>query len=649
MNDLHEQIIEKFYKNYIEKGLNEYERNIDEHDFGAAYFLNMSINLNDYINQDFKLYLTEYRNLTKNQIQFLFEKNIQTLDKIFNFSTIKSKINNEIDNVYNISLLPELEKAGVHKMGDEGVSNYDLSDSILSDIDQFITDKISNAKNIIKEMEGKEYQINSKAPTDFSVGKNSIYKNISNMFKTFYSSFQSQEKKELDKAVGEIAFNNFETLIDNFILNFGVDFFDRILKYNELQKIKVLYFNLRYSLIETIIYYIGLATDYNDIKLPVDIKLKLFKMNNFDSIAVEKNNYILSILNDKLNGYFEETKNYIVQKYIDEITISEEFDLKFKTEMKNKIITIIRGNIHKYEDKYINLMTENVKIHFIEQYTRILNEDTKEIKNYIEKEQIQLKSELDNIFSLDSDSVIAEIETKLNKTIKVIEEYNSHFTNVNLPEEVITFLNNFGEDIIASKYKNIKDLLDKRTEELIFNNLEKLSNEFIEEYSFDNFKNMVDQSDRNLSLSINKINTIINKYGSIEEVYKQNLEKEIANYGDKKLLEKVENNDNNEQKREEITLDKTFNKLKNLSQSTKDFVESLDLFNNFEININNYINEKNKQYSNTLNNLEQNMNNNNNYEVMLEELEKLNQLSIDYYSRAKNIYNIMKEQLININ
>ena len=60
----------------------------------------MSINLNEYIYKDFKLYLTEYGNLAKNQIQFLFQKNIQSLDEIFNFNDIKLKINNEIDKVY---------------------------------------------------------------------------------------------------------------------------------------------------------------------------------------------------------------------------------------------------------------------------------------------------------------------------------------------------------------------------------------------------------------------------------------------------------------------------------------------------------------------------------------------------------------------
>ena len=43
VNDIHEKVLEKFYKNFILKGLNEYQVYIDKTDFGSAQFLNMSI------------------------------------------------------------------------------------------------------------------------------------------------------------------------------------------------------------------------------------------------------------------------------------------------------------------------------------------------------------------------------------------------------------------------------------------------------------------------------------------------------------------------------------------------------------------------------------------------------------------------------
>jgi len=246
------------------------------------------------------------------------------------------------------------------------------------------------------------------------------------------------------------------------------------------------------------------------------------------------------------------------------------------------------GNAHKYENEYINRINKDIKNHFIEEYKTNLNEATNYMKYFIELQQIQLKAEMDKIFNIDSDLVFTEIEKKLNNTINAIAEYNKH--NYSISEEVNMFLINFGENMIEPKYKNIKELLDKRTEELIFNNLEKLSNEFITQYSFNNFEAIVDQSNKNLSSSINSINTIINKYGSIEEVYKQNLEIEIANLDGKKIIEEISAKDNNtEENRNEVILDKTFGEIKNYSLNIKDFVQSLDLFNNFENDINSYM------------------------------------------------------------
>ena len=263
------------------------------------------------------------------------------------------------------------------------------------------------------------------------------------MFENFTISYTTKEKKEFDKVVGNNAINNFRNLINNFIPSFGVDFFDRILKFNEIQKIQMLYYNLKHSLAETISYYISLASISDEVHLPVDIKLSLYSLNNLDSVVVEKNNLILSTLNNKLDSYFEETKNYIVNKYINDMNTNEEFDLKFKTNLKDIIKGGISGNIHNNENNYINMMKEYIKDPFISDYTKVLNEATKDMKDYIENSKIELKAELDNVFNLDSDSVIANIQVKLNNTKLAIEKYIEHFGTFKISEEVINYLDTF--------------------------------------------------------------------------------------------------------------------------------------------------------------------------------------------------------------
>ena len=645
VNDFNENILEKFYKNFIEKGINEYETNIGKTNFGTAQFLNMSINLNEIINKEFNLLITEYKNLTLNQIKYQYQKNIQSLDKLFNFTQMKLKINNEIDTVYNSKLLPILQKVGKFKSGDEGVSNYDLPESILTDINNSIKGQVTKTKNLIKEMEGKEYIINDFTPADFSAGKDNIYDQITKMFTNFTLSYTSQEKKEFDKIVGENAVNNFKTLMNNFIPSFGVDFFDRILRFNEIQKIHMLYSNLKYSLAQTILYYIGLVSINDGIHLPLDIKLKLYTLNNLDSIVKEKNDFILSTLNDKLEGYFEETKNYIVNKYINDMNTNEEFDLKFNANLKDIIKGIISGNIHNYENNYINMMKDNIKAPFISDYTKALNEATQDMKYFVEDTKIQMKVELDKIFSTDSDSVSADIQIKFNNTKTALETYNEHFTTFKISEEVIDFLDNFGEKNIFNKYNPIKELLDKRTAELVIINLEKLSNEFREEYSIESFQEEINTANKNLSSYFDDFTNILNNYGSIEDTYKRNLDKEIANYRRIRLLEEGDSTEEN--KIADVKLDITFSELKNSSLLVKEFIQSLNLFNTFEDNIKKYISDKNKEYSLSEYNLEKNKDKNENYDLMIETLEELNQLSSEYYNQAQNVYNLMKEQIIN--
>ena len=642
VNDFHEQLLDKFYKNYIESGLNEFERYIDETNFGTANFINMTIDLNSIIQKEFKLIITDYKNLTYNQIQYMYQKNIQSLDKLFSFSQMKLKINNAIDNAYNSKLLPILKQVGTYNPGDVGVSNYDLPDSILNDTDCFIKEKISNIKIIIKEMEGKKYIINDLIPADISKGVGNVYDKIKTMFTNFTKTYKSKEEKEFNETVAEYAISNFKNLMDNFIPSFGVDFFERILKFNEIQKINLLYRHLKHALSQTIVYYVAIADLHKSIHLPIDIKLKLFNLNDLDSIVKIKNDLIISTINGELERYFEETKNYVVTKYINDMLKTEKFEMEFNTNTKKMIEGIISGNIQKYENKYLNMMKEYIKDYFIEEYKATLNEATKDMKDYVEKAKVDLKVNLDNIFSLDSDSVLANIQNKLNKTKIAIENYNDYYATIKIPDETINFLDNFGNNYISNKYKYVKDLLNEHTTELVMKNLEKLSNEYRQEYSIEFFQEEINKINKNVTSYYNEFNKILDNYGSIEDIYEKNLDAEIANYRRIRLLEET----NIGQKMTDIKLNNTFNELKKTSELVKNFIQSLTLFTNFEENLDKFINEKNKQYSYTVYNLDQNKNKNNFYDLMVERLEELNQLSSEYYPQVKMFYEIAKEQII---
>ena len=100
--------------------------------------------------------------------------------------------------------------------------------------------------------------------------------------------------------------SNFNIFINNFIPSFGIDYFDRILKYNEIQKIKSLYSNLKYSLVQTLIYYVALCSTIDSKnKLPDDLKYKILSLNGLKSAIRSNNNKILSSLNSKFEEFIK--------------------------------------------------------------------------------------------------------------------------------------------------------------------------------------------------------------------------------------------------------------------------------------------------------------------------------------------------------
>ena len=64
----------------------------------------------------------------------------------------------------------------------------------------------------------------------------------------------------------------------------------------------------------------------------------------------------------------------------------------------------------------------------------------------------EFKFKFDNLFSFDSNTFLSQIQSKLNDTNNIIEEYNSHFSSFKISQEVNKFLDNL---------QNSLDICDK--------------------------------------------------------------------------------------------------------------------------------------------------------------------------------------------
>ena len=641
ITNFHEQIIEKFYKNYLIKGLNDFGTYFNNTKNETTLFLNMSINLYNDMNKNIETLKNEYKNVAWEQIEFLFQKNMQKLDIIFSFNTIKSTIFNEINNLYNVQLLPILQREATYIYEGEGISYYDLPPSIINDIDNYIEEQSNKIKQIMKRIEGNQYIINDFIEANFINEKNNITDNIKSQFNNFSIVLIQKEKELFNIKIDNMISDNFVNIINEFIPTFGVDFFDRILKFNDIQKINRLYDQLKYSFNQTITYYLELSNLNKPLILPINLKNEIISLNNFELLMDSKNNQILSYMNAKLNQSFQETKDYIVKRYINDIKSIDIFNSQFNPKIMEVINILLNSNINQYENIYMNLVEKYIKNSFINGYKNILNYSSKDMKYFIHNLKLLMEKELNNLFILDSEGIKNNILVKVSETNLVIDEYNKHLTAFKVSDEVINFFDKLSSDIILSKYNRLNDLLNKESFEFIKNNSETLSNEFKDEYSIDKFTDFINKKNINFSLYFDNYIKILNSYGSTKDNYTENLNKEIIKYNNLKSSE--ETNDR-------INWDNSFKELKTTATLIQEYINNLDLFEAFEEKIKNHIKDKNIQYEYSKYILNNNKDENTNYDLLIQRLENLKNISSQYYYEANIIYHEMKNHLIdNIN
>ena len=646
VEDFHNQIKDRFYTNYIEKCLKELRNQKIKKNCEDYKFLNTTINLNKTINETVELLINEYQSLAMSQIEHLYNKNIQKLELLFSFSSMKNKTYNEIDNIYNSVLLPTLKEKAIYKSGDYGIKDYNFSSEISSNIDSILNTSLQNTEDIINQMNNSNIEEDWDIP-DFSLVSYLEFKNIENSFDNFTQAHSNEENKQFKDVIFENLKNNFNIFINNFIPSFGIDYFERILKYNEIQKIKSLYSNLKYSLIQTLVYYLALCTTIDSkIKFPDDLKSKILSLNGLESTISSNNIKILSSLNSKFQEFIKKTKNYIVDKYIDEIKNDPSINKAF--EFNNEIVSYIRqildGQKYIFESEYINKMNDYIKNPFIQEYEKTLNKETNEMLYFVEENKDVIKPYLNEKFTLKPDEVLSKIENKLNNTLKAIEVYNLHLNSFNIPDSIKKFLEKYVSNTISPKYEQINIILNSATKEINISNLELNSENYQNSYNSEEFESKNKEINTNLTNSFNKIIESLKSYGTIEDNYSKNLKNGISKYN--KIRNLDESDDDKiayNRKIADAKLDEIFQEIKNSSANLKQFIESLNLFKEFEEKLNKYKNDLNYQCVKSENTIEKN---NDYYNVLNNKLYELKMYSLQYYERVNSSYHKTKELIL---
>ena len=93
----------------------------------------------------------------------------------------------------------------------------------------------------------------------------------------------------------------------------------------------------------------------------------------------------------------------------------------------------------------------------------------------------------------------------------------------------------------------------------------------------------------------------------------------------------------------DVKLDETFQEIENSSLNLKKFIQSLNLFKEFEEKINKYINDINYQYGISQNNIKKFQNY---YDELNDKLYELNSYSLQYYEKVNSSYHKTKEMIL---
>lgn len=490
----------------------------------------------------------------------------------------------------------------------------------------------------MREIEGNKNELNYINDKNLVNIKEKLVETLKIKFVNFTANQMKKENEDFNKRLTNIISNDFENILNDMIQLFIVDLYDRISELN-IQKINILYQKLNYSLYETMIYYLNLSESYDKINLSESIKNEILELNNIESIINIKSKEIFSILNTKLNKTIEENKNYFIQKYLTTIISDQYLESQFNDDINKIIKQKLKENICILESLYIKLMQKNVYDLFNQENINILNKANEDIKYSINNYKNKLLVKLKNYFSLDINEITVDIDNKFKQINLIKEEYESQFTKFKISNEIINFFEiKLIDEIILPNYYEFNKFIIQISGNYDHNSLNFNIEEYKDNFSIQKFENNINETNLYFSSNINNYTHILKDYGLTKEIYELNLKKEIDNY-------------NNEINPDgtiiyDINFDISFNELKNRISIIEQNIKNLNILLQFEEKINNYKKEKGNQYKYSKYILSLNTNNNN-YDFILGKLNELNDISLDYYSKAHYLYSKMKEQLTN--
>ena len=646
VNDTYENIMNVIYNNYFKIFLDEYREAAYNFSLKCEKYdtLKSSYNIGTIMYEIVEELVNSYQNYTKTLIEIKKEKYIKKKYNEAKLDDIKKIIDDEISKGFS-SLLEILQKRFTSNTGDD---NYDFDEGIKDSINSEIE---TNINNINKTLINIQENVNIMGWERLDYTDEEPFATIQTKFKTFITNKISLEKKSIDKILEEIIYNNFEKVINNVILTFGKEYFERVMKYNENFRITNLYQNLKYSLVVSLQYYSSLySTKKKYGTLTKDLKLKLYNLNDLNIIAKEKNDKILDNLEKDIDDLIKNSFNYVLQTYKDylenDVSLEEHFTKTTINQITTKVLEM-NSTLSKY---YTDLLNKECKSKFIDSYTNVMNAQTNEMIQTIEDLKIKIRLKIDDLFTVDIEKVLNQTNYVMNMTLDSIKEYELYFQSFDFPDNLIAFFDSYGDNIIQGAYEGLETLINKLTKNETLSHLEqniKIFNHNLDLTKFVEDKNNIYTEIKNNN--IDKMKDAINSYG--KEEYANKLNDEIYRLQSRRLRRlngeetMIDIYEEIKEDLNEKSISQNLNKLLLKSENTFNNIKTFECFDKFNELIDKDIKKLNISYKETSQIIDNVYSQDDIYPILNEKLEILYGYALHYYNTMKDSYNSLKNYI----
>ena len=612
LNDFYDKIYNNIYLNCIENKLEiliTQTNNIikSSKDYGEYTLLNSSFNIGEIIYNLTTEVVNNYKNIIQKNFYLKYKEYYEKIESSINLSNIHNIINTTLEETYQNELLPVLNQK--NNCTSNNCYIYNLTHRKRNDIDDIITKLVNKIKNEMMINKNNNYESNFQCNLDFTNSGKNILKPILETLKAFFSFEKEEQISRINQLIQNEIKLNLEDFLNNIIPTFGNIFFERIIDYNINFKIVDLYRNLHFALGQTLLYYQTLDVISNISDLPVDLKNRLYDLNNLDKTILKKAKKIKTLLDEELIKLINNLKDIAKEKYNHALKDDENIKNNFSTDILEKIDLNLGEIMPEIENSYQIMLEKYLKEKFIKEFSDTLDEKSDEILKLLYKEKLNLTKSLDRLFSSTKDEEFNSINKYINITLDCIEEYKNSLSNFEISENPKNFIINYPKNIILPIFQKFSTDFTEKMKYSIITEINNNSEE-IENLSLEPFENQVNDIYNNFIFGyFNNIYNDIYQYCNKEQGYNNSYFKNLIKtkeqnseyYSRRRLVETFTEEEIAKEAKKRIEskdVEETLEQLVNKANNVRKYIDNMNTFFTYEQSIKNYQNNLNIDYKN---------------------------------------------------